>query len=157
MRAIRMRPKLNCMQTIRLIYASVAEPDLDYEDLTSLLRRANDHNTARGITGILCYGNGEFLQALEGEREAVNKLYNSLVRDSRHHDCQVLRCEDIDARYFSDWSMMFIGWDDRPTAQRRALVLKHSGGAEFSPTHMRGEQALKFLCALADTERHHAV
>jgi hypothetical protein len=143
------------MNTIRLIYASVAEADLDYEDLTSVMRRAVERNTERGITGVLCYGDHEFLQVLEGERGVVSQLYSSIVRDTRHRDCELLSVSDISERLFADWSMMLIGWDDKPTEHRRALVLKYSGSAQFMPKHMTGEQATQFLRALAEHERLH--
>jgi hypothetical protein len=144
------------MPIIRLIYASVADPDLGYQSLITLLQSAVEHNTERGITGVLCYGNGEFMQALEGERVVVNALYNRITRDARHSACEVLSCEDIEERFFADWSMMLIGWDDQPTAHRRSLVLRYSGSAEFIPKHMTSAQATNFLRALADHERLHA-
>ena len=43
-----------------------------------------------GITGVLCHGGDVFMQVLEGGRDAVNALYNKIVRDARHHDVALL-------------------------------------------------------------------
>lgn len=40
----------------------------------SILPAAQAHNTAHAITGVLCQGQGLYLQVLEGERAAVNHL-----------------------------------------------------------------------------------
>lgn len=148
-----MQSKHAIMQMIRLIYASVAAPGLQLDELTSLLHAAARHNAEHGITGALCYGGGAFLQALEGERGAVSRLYNKIVRDPRHADCEILEAATIDARAFAEWSMKLIGWDDAPTASRRALLLRHSDTPHFMPRHMNGVQAFGFLRDLADAER----
>jgi hypothetical protein len=38
-----------------------------------------------GITGVLCFSAGIFLQVLEGGRSAVNELYNHIVRRPAPH------------------------------------------------------------------------
>ena len=52
-------------------------------------------NPAVGITGILCYGSGQFLQALGGEREPLNTLYHHIETDPRHTNCSLMLVEDI--------------------------------------------------------------
>lgn len=141
------------MHTIRLVYVSTARPGLDYEELTGILRAAVDQNASRGITGMLVYGNGTFLQVLEGSRSAINRLYNAIVRDPRHTDCEVMEVVNIASRSFSEWSMKLIGMDDAQTAKRRALALRHSSSTEFDPRLMTGEQAVRFLVELAALER----
>ena len=57
---------------VRLLYVSRAV-DADPTAATeSILGAARAHNLANGITGILCYGGGIFLQAIEGGRNQVN-------------------------------------------------------------------------------------
>ena len=144
------------MQTIRLVYSSVGQPNLDYEALTGILRTAQTHNEVSGITGVLCYAQGFFLQALEGERGAVNRLYHRIALDHMHTECQIMQTETIHTRSFVEWSMKLIGWEDAPTAQRRALLLRHAGVTSFNPAQMTGEQAVGFLQDLADLERRKA-
>jgi hypothetical protein len=67
------------MQTIRLIYASVAREDLSFAELMQIRSQAKAFNVAHRISGMLCYGNGAFLQLLEGKRKVVNEIYNRIV------------------------------------------------------------------------------
>lgn len=144
------------MKLTRLIYASVTPTELSYAELTTILRTAEAHNTERGITGLLCYSGGSFLQALEGDRDEVNRLYNRIVRDPRHEQCTILRYGRIMARHYEDWSMKLVGLEDQPTAFRRALVLRHSGSTRFLPLQMTGSQASALLQALAHATRQAA-
>jgi hypothetical protein len=52
---------------VRLLYASRAV-DTSPGAIESILSQSREHNPASGITGILCYGGGIFLQAIEGGR-----------------------------------------------------------------------------------------
>jgi hypothetical protein len=140
------------MFDIRLIYSSVGQAGLDYTALTSILRCASSKNRELGITGILCFGGGAFLQALEGERAAVNRLYAHILRDPRHTDCQVLDCGDIGVRRFSEWSMKLFELDT-PTAARRELVGRHFGGDRLDTSRLSGAGAFAFLSELASLER----
>jgi hypothetical protein len=141
------------MQIIRLIYASHARPDMGYEELKQIITTASAHNERNGISGLLCYSGGAFLQAIEGKRVAINQLYNRIVRDPRHTDCELLSCGPIEVRSFIEWSMKMISWDEAYTPQRRALVLRHSGMQVFEPWTMTGKQAHSFLRELAELER----
>lgn len=141
------------MQIIRLIYSSVARPDLGYDDLRRILENAAIHNEKHGISGILCYSGGAFLQAIEGRRLAVNQLYNKIVKDDRHTDTEILMCEPIEVRSFIDWTMKMVSWDEAYTPKRRELVLRHSGMSVLEPSTMSGVQAHGFLSELASLER----
>ncbi len=145
------------MHTIRLIYASVARPEhTGYADLTALLHRAAQFNEEQALTGLLVYGNGMFLQVLEGERSAVNHLYNRIAADKRHERCTLLSAHAISERKFSHWAMKLVGIDDMPTAPRRAILLRFSGQSHFDPFLMTDQQAFGFLCAMGDVERQAA-
>ena len=76
------------------------------EDVVSdIVQNAKKKNQALGITGVLLYENGHFLQALEGDKEVVNALYSIINKDSRHNDVSKLIDETINARAFPDWSL----------------------------------------------------
>jgi len=76
---------------VRLLYVSRARPEHTAQDIEDILRAARHHNLHNGITGILCYGGGIYLQAIEGGRGAVNRLYRHIVEDPRHHDVEPSR------------------------------------------------------------------
>ena len=141
------------MHSIRLIYASDAREDLRYRDFMTIMDTAAETNRERAITGMLCYGGGQFLQALEGERLTVNALYHHIATDPRHTNCQLLSVEEISARDFAEWSMKIVDWNDAVTATRQAMLLKHSGSSQFDPSQMSAQQATAFLRDLAAMER----
>lgn len=141
------------MELIRLIYASGARPDIGYDALTDILVSAGEFNRANDITGMLCYSNDAFLQALEGRRSVVSRLYHRIAADARHSDPQLLSCTVIEERAFSGWSMRLVSWDDRFTARRRAEVMRECGLAALDPDQLTSEKAFAFLQVLAALER----
>lgn len=92
---------------IQLIYASAARGEPSEEELTRLLAGARRHNAAVGVTGMLLYSEGSFLQLLEGEAAAVDDLLQRIARDSRHASLSVIIREPIARRSFGDWTMGF--------------------------------------------------
>jgi hypothetical protein len=136
-----------------LLYASDAVGVLPYGTLVGIMTHAQQRNPARGITGMLCYGSGQFLQALEGERESVNQLYHAIARDPRHERCALLSVTDVDQRDFPEWSMKVVNWEDGDRARRRALLEGNTGSAVFNPRALSADQAISFLRHLAELER----
>jgi hypothetical protein len=92
---------------IRCIYSSVASANFREEDLPALLTTARTANAARGVTGMLAYINGNFLQVIEGTEESIDELYTKISADPRHRRISVLVREPITTRSFADWSMGF--------------------------------------------------
>jgi len=56
---------------------------------------------------MLLHKSGCFLQAFEGERAEVRRLYQRIARDPRHGNIIALRNGCIEEREFSDWTMGF--------------------------------------------------
>jgi hypothetical protein len=92
---------------IHCIYASVATSQFNEEDLPQLLTHARAANARRGITGMLVYTNGNFLQIVEGEEKAVDELINTISKDPRHSQLYTFFREPIAFRSFDNWSMGF--------------------------------------------------
>ena len=90
-----------------LVYASTATELLPSRELLELLRQARDHNATMGITGLLLYKKGIFMQALEGDETAVRALYAKIGRDARHHHVSTLLAIPTTERQFPQWSMGF--------------------------------------------------
>jgi hypothetical protein len=93
---------------IRVFYVSTAVGPQTSTVTASILRAAQAYNRKHGITGILCQGQGVYLQALEGEREVVNRLYAQIVADQRHAQVEMVHCESITQRRYSNWSMAHV-------------------------------------------------
>ena len=90
-----------------LVYVSMATREMSDEDLIQLLKKARHKNEARGITGMLLYRNGFFMQALEGKEERVEKLFETIKNDSRHRHATLLYKHALTERAFPDWCMGF--------------------------------------------------
>ena len=65
--------------TYQMMYSSKAVQPMSTQDLRGILDDAREGNVARGVTGVLVYADGVFLQILEGEEDTV--LLGELVRD----------------------------------------------------------------------------
>ncbi|WP_348549549.1 BLUF domain-containing protein [Psychrobacter sp. KFRI-CH2-11] len=76
--------------------------------LNDISEIAIERNQTDEITGILCYGNGYFLQCVEGSEQALTNLKNRLLADERHKDMEILDFSAIDERRFSSWSLRSI-------------------------------------------------
>jgi hypothetical protein len=97
---------------IRMIYLSKAVEEQTRQLTETILRTAQAWNAQNGITGVLCWGQGMFLQALEGERAKVTKLYARIHADPRHTDLELIHCESIAERRYAGWSMAHVALVD---------------------------------------------
>ena len=141
-------------ELIELVYASRSnvarskggtgvEPEIG-----RILTQSRRNNEPLQIGGVLCFGNDTFFQCLEGEREAVEKLYNKLHDDPRHRDVTLLRKRPIERRRFKLWAMKYLTLD-------RALrdKLKQHGHDRFDPFRFDDETTDEVLEVLkASTE-----
>jgi Sensors of blue-light using FAD len=102
-------------QLIQLVYTSrstYAAPE-NFSDgvdpnAGKILLQARVNNRKTGLTGVLCFGDGCFLQCLEGEQESVNNLLAKLRKDDRHNCFTVLSQKPIKTRSFERWEMKFV-------------------------------------------------
>jgi len=131
---------------VRLLYASRAV-DPSPHAIEDILIESRQHNPGCGITGILCYGGGIFLQAIEGGRNAVNELFGQIQRDARHKDVVLLHYEEISERRFGGWTMGQVNLE-RVNA---SIVLKYSEKSELDPYAVSGRVSLALLEELMAT------
>ncbi len=134
---------------VRLIYSSRAAEPMTAKMLDTVLQQSRGYNQSRGITGVLCAheAGDSFLQALEGSRDEVNRLYNKIVRDPRHTDVLLLGYAEIGERRFSSWRMGRIDLNQvNPSA-----LLRYSERAELDPSTLSTERALALLEELITT------
>jgi hypothetical protein len=92
---------------IQVSYVSRTREPMSADQLLGLLLQCRDNNTAMGVTGMLLYGNGTFLQAIEGEDAVVDGLIGRILKDPRHADIELLGRRAIDRRQYAEWSMGF--------------------------------------------------
>ena len=93
---------------IELVYISRAKQHFSEDQLVELLKQARMNNEKLGISGLLLYDNkGTFIQALEGDEEQVDGLFNKISGDERHSRINRISRKSIQVRAFSDWKMGF--------------------------------------------------
>ena len=132
---------------VRLVYASRAASAVTQDQLTTILRQSKAKNPAMGVTGVLCFSEGIFLQALEGGRSAVNQLYARIVADPRHQQVELLCYEEISERRFGSWSMGQVNL----ARLNPALLLKYSEKPVLDPFGLSGRVSVALFEELMAT------
>ena len=77
------------------------------QEIIDILQASRKNNVRLGITGILVYRDGNFMQVLEGTEKNIAELMSSIGKDSRHRGVLVLLKKKIAERQFPQWSMAF--------------------------------------------------
>lgn len=132
---------------VRLLYASRAVPAVDQEELLTILRKSKANNQPLGVTGVLCFSEGIFMQVLEGGRGPVNRLYNRIAADSRHTDVELLCYQEIGERRFAGWSMGQVNM----SRLNPALLLRYSERAALDPYSVSGTVSMALFEELMAT------
>lgn len=120
-----MPPKI--LKVFYLVYVSSAVRLFSTAELHKIMGKFRRNNQLNGITGMLLYKDGNFIQALEGEEKNVRDLFAKISRDPRHRGVLTLAEGFREERQFSDWSM---GFRDLNEAEARATP----GYSEFLNT-----------------------
>jgi hypothetical protein len=131
---------------VRLLYASRAV-DTSADAIDAILAQSRQSNPLCGITGILCYGGGIFLQAIEGGRMAVSDLYGHIQKDARHKDVVLLHYEEISERRFGGWTMGQVNM----SRINVSILLKYAEKPELDPYAVSGKVSLALLEELMAT------
>ena len=92
----------------QLIYVSTATHGLEIEDIHDIEKTSATNNDLIGITGLLLYKYGKFMQVLEGPESEVRKLFSVISKDPRHKNLIVIKEGVIPIRQFSGWSMRYM-------------------------------------------------
>ena len=130
----------------QMLYISTAVGPVTTAVTGTILRSAQAHNLAHGITGVLCQGQGVYLQVLEGEPSQVDALYARILLDKRHQNVVLRLRQDIKSRRYGNWAMAHIDMSH----------FSHQGGADqaqhrFDPYTATGEDVMAKLDALIAT------
>ena len=98
-------PQSSDLQSI--VYVSAATRPMTSSDLEALLIEARDLNAANHVSGVLLYGDGDFMQCFEGAPEAVRGTYERIRASRKHSGIVELLNETIRVRRFPAWQMGF--------------------------------------------------
>jgi Sensors of blue-light using FAD len=120
----------------QVVYTSTATQPFGKAELLELLKGSVRRNTEAGITGLLLYQAGTFMQVLEGGKSALTELFEKISRDPRHHHIIRLIQGPIQDRNFPNSAMAF---RDLDSPELRKLP----GYSEFLNTPLNGELLAK--------------
>ncbi|MEV7691891.1 BLUF domain-containing protein [Microbacterium sp. NPDC089189] len=90
---------------LSIVYASQATEPFDDARLAALLAQSRASNAEHGLTGMLLYRAGRFVQVLEGPEQTVRRLVDVIRADPRHTGMRILVEENVREREFGDWTM----------------------------------------------------
>ena len=91
----------------QLVYIStVTGPDVDVTP-AAILSTSRRNNARARVSGLLYFDGRRFLQALEGEDEAVSATFARIEGDPRHRAIVILSDRQVETREFGDWAMAF--------------------------------------------------
>ena len=116
-----------------LTYASTATWHLSKSDLNELLAQCRKNNANLGITGLMLYKDGNFMQVLEGEESMVRSIYAKISSDPRHKGEILLQQGALEERQFPGWSM---GYRNLDSQEARSIP----GYSEFLNTPLTGQE-----------------
>jgi hypothetical protein len=122
----------------RIVYQSTACQDFGSLALFQLLTEAQLRNSQLEITGHLLFLNDQFTQCFEGPPESVEQLWQSIQRDKRHKNIELLVRHPSQERRFPGWSMAF---------STHSSYYVH-GMKGFFPLDESGESPLMLHCAI---------
>jgi hypothetical protein len=135
---------------ILLVYTSTATRELSTEELRAMLEGGRRRNAARGVTGLLAYHDGQFMQAIEGPRAVVDALFARIADDWRHYGILVLLHERRSARQFVDHAMAYRDMRDEPLPDGHSGLMNDGLRAESFQGH--SDKVHRLLQVFADTQ-----
>ncbi len=94
--------------------------------LKDIATTAKRDNPALGITGVLFYSNGKFIQVIEGLKSDLDTLMIAIEADKRHTNIHYLVNEPINKRCFEDWNMDTFNIDKTTTLDHAMLGKVHA-------------------------------
>jgi hypothetical protein len=90
---------------LSIVYSSRAVTEFSDSDLAALLTKSRANNASVGMTGLLLYRDGRFVQLLEGPLTVVRERMEIIRRDPRHDEVEILLEEVLRLPRFPDWTM----------------------------------------------------
>ena len=114
-------------------------------EVSKILRKSRINNRAKNIVGALYFGNGYFFQCLEGDESTLMALYETLKKDPRHTDLQIISMTPISTRSFDEWEMKYL-----PAEQDVKKLLRSFGMSEFEPYRFDEAMTAKMLNLLVN-------
>ena len=123
---------------LQLLYVSGATRPMSDADLEDILAVSRANNQRDGVTGMLLWADGVFIQILEGEPDTVRSLVSRIEGDARHRNFMVVLEQQADQRTFSEWSMGFKKLDAGKAADDRLFRISRQALSDRISDHDGG-------------------
>jgi len=114
-----------------IAYVSAASWSLPDAQLDHIIARARRRNALNGITGVLLYCDGNFMQYLEGEEDTVVETFARIRASDSHYQINELMNQPILEREFGDWTLGFSR--PRPDEFVELAAARWKGAAQTGP------------------------
>mgnify|MGYP000879430544 CR=1 FL=1 len=116
---------------LTIAYVSKESWPMTKPELLLLLQQCRNLNVQHGITGLLAYEGGYFIQVIEGEEDKIEKLYSNIKNDRRNKNVTTLMHKEINNRVFKGWSMGFVNVTEQEQESLPAFSKFFESGFEF--------------------------
>jgi hypothetical protein len=134
----------------QIAYCSIATRGLRAASMDDLITRSQHNNTRHGITGMIMRDGDLIIQWFEGSPDAVDRLWDMIQKDERHHCIvQLIHRQGVAQRLFANWSLQTASRNEMMAIirQARTQALKDQGGQPSPWQH-----AISTLSILIDPE-----
>lgn len=106
-------------------------------------------NRAEGVTGLLLVVKAHFVQALEGEIDAVRTTYARISMDPRHSDPHIIAQGPVEKRLFGEWNMCASSL----APSDKAILEVLDGKGDFNPMVLTATSVQRLLTTVANIQR----
>ena len=106
----------------RVIYLSTAVGVLRADELDRIFLRSRAANGKAGITGLLLFCEGTFLQMLEGPLANVSSLMQKIRGDRRHNAMTIVHAAPCLARTFPDSALHYVTARNLTAGEKQAFA-----------------------------------
>lgn len=117
------------MSILQLSYVSEPAPDFTLDDVQAMIVRAQAHNRAHHLSGVLLYRHDRLVQVLEGDPRVVTDLFGRIARDPRHRNVVLVGCVRVAQRRYPDWDMSFLPLREA----QRTIILRRAASDRLMP------------------------
>ena len=133
-----------------LVYVSSASHLLKEDELLAILQVSRRNNVKKGLTGMLLYSEGTFIQLLEGEEDDLKSTYRAIEADDRHKNIIKMTEGNNEQRFFPEWSMGFKSANTDEIAEFKGYI--NPAGKDFIRDN-DPRPVINMLKTFADTNR----
>lgn len=95
----------------QIVYRSLAIGLVNDRMLLEIQASANRFNETCGISGLLYYHSGVFLQLLEGSAGCIERVMERIAADQRHYDIRQIHEQENTHRLVATWRMGVMNLD----------------------------------------------